>query len=69
MKIYALICTRSADYSVVTAALIKQLKEFGISVKVLANQKSIFKAYKKALLRKDNKSTLLVEYGDYYNKP
>jgi len=49
MKIYALICTRSADYSVVTAALIKQLKEFGISVKVLANQKSIFKAYKKGL--------------------
>jgi hypothetical protein len=29
----------------------------------------IFKSYKKALLRKDGLSTLLIENGDYYNKP
>jgi pyruvate/2-oxoglutarate/acetoin dehydrogenase E1 component len=28
----------------------------------------IFPAYEKALLREDGKSTLLVEYGDYYNE-
>ena len=28
----------------------------------------IFKAYKKAYLRQDGKSTILVEYGDYYNE-
>ena len=33
------------------------------------NTKRIVKAYKEAIDRKDNKSTLLVEYGDYYNKP
>jgi hypothetical protein len=27
----------------------------------------IFSSYKKALNRKDGKSTILVEYGDYYN--
>ncbi len=36
---------------------------------VLLNKKSeIFSAYKKALLRKDSRPTLLVEHGDYYNK-
>ena len=39
-----------------------------IEVIKLKNTKQIFKAYKKAIDRKDNKSTLLVEYGDYYNK-
>lgn len=28
----------------------------------------IFSSYKKALNRKDGKSTILVEYGDYYNE-
>ena len=34
----------------------------------LEEPKEIFKAYKKAYLRKDGKSTILVEYGDYYNE-
>lgn len=34
----------------------------------LEDPKEIFKAYKKAYLRKDGKSTILVEYGDYYNE-
>lgn len=28
----------------------------------------IFSSYKKALERDDGKSTLLIEYGDYYNE-
>ena len=36
---------------------------------VLLNKKNeIFPAYKKALTRKDSRSTLLIEHGDYYNK-
>ena len=50
-----------------TSALKKMLKN--VEVIKLKHTKQIFKAYKKALLRNDNKSTLLVEYGDYYNKP
>ncbi len=34
----------------------------------LEEPKDIFPAYKKALERKDGKSTILVEYGDYYNE-
>ena len=49
-----------------TIALKKMLQN--IEVIKLKNTKQIFKAYKKAINRKDNKSTLLVEYGDYYNK-
>ena len=30
--------------------------------------KDIFPAYKKALEREDGKSTIVVEYGDYYNE-
>ena len=50
-----------------TSALKKMLKN--VEVIKLKHTKQIFKAYKKALLRNDNRSTLLVEYGDYYNKP
>lgn len=39
-----------------------------LNVVLLKKTVEIFPAYKKALLRKDSKSTLLVEYGDYYNK-
>lgn len=39
-----------------------------IEVIRLEEVKDIFPAYKKALTRKDGKSTLLVEYGDYYNE-
>ncbi len=39
-----------------------------IEVLRLKEPKDIFPAYKKALLRKDGKNTILVEYGDYYNE-
>lgn len=34
----------------------------------LANPEQIFPAYEKAYLREDGKSTICVEYGDYYNE-
>ena len=34
----------------------------------LKNPKDIFPAYKKALNRKDGRSTILVEFGDFYNE-
>ena len=39
-----------------------------IDVVKLTEPKQIFSSYKKALNRKDNKSTILVEFGDYYNE-
>ena len=50
-----------------TSALKKMLKS--VEVIKLNKTEQIFKAYKKALNRKDGRSTLLVEYGGYYNKP
>ena len=38
-----------------------------INVVSLKNPKDIFKEFKFALNRKDSKSTLLIENGDYYN--
>ena len=38
-----------------------------INVVRLDNPKKIFIEYKKAIDAKNNKSTILVEYGDYYN--
>ena len=34
----------------------------------LKEAKDIFPSYKKAYIRKDNKCTILVEYGDFYNE-
>jgi pyruvate/2-oxoglutarate/acetoin dehydrogenase E1 component len=39
-----------------------------IEVIRLEEPQDIFPAYKKALERQDGKSTILVEYGDYYNE-
>lgn len=39
-----------------------------IEVIRLEEPEEVFPAYQKALLRTDGKSTLLVEYGDYYNE-
>tara|TARA_B100000787_G_scaffold85480_1_gene63034 strand:+ start:1960 stop:2496 length:537 start_codon:yes stop_codon:yes gene_type:complete len=39
-----------------------------INIVVLKKADQIFKEYKKAYDRKDNISTILVEYGDYYNE-
>ena len=38
-----------------------------INVVSLKNSKDIFNEFKLALNRKDSKSTLLIENGDYYN--
>ena len=39
-----------------------------INIVKLSNPNQIFKQYKKAFTRKDGVSTVLVEYGDYYNE-
>ena len=39
-----------------------------IEIIKLKKPENIFAAYKKALNRKDGKSTILVEYGDFYNE-
>ena len=39
-----------------------------IEVIRLEDPEEIFPAYQRALLREDGKSTLIVEYGDYYNE-
>jgi pyruvate/2-oxoglutarate/acetoin dehydrogenase E1 component len=39
-----------------------------INVVKLEDPSQIYQEYKKAYLRKDGKSTILVEYGDYYNE-
>ena len=39
-----------------------------VNVVLLENKEDIFPAYQEALLREDNKSTLIVEFGEYYNQ-
>jgi len=39
-----------------------------VDVVLLSKTNQIFKTFKNAYNRKDNKSTLIIEYGDYYNK-
>tara|TARA_A100001515_G_scaffold139778_1_gene134755 strand:+ start:237 stop:770 length:534 start_codon:yes stop_codon:yes gene_type:complete len=39
-----------------------------IDVVVLEDKKDIFPAFKKAFEREDSKSTLIIEYGEYYNQ-
>lgn len=39
-----------------------------IEILRLEKPEDIFQSYEKALTRKDGKSTILVEYGDYYNE-
>jgi len=55
-------CQHVGDFSKELQSMCKN-----ISVVRLTEASMIFKEYKKALLRKDNISTILVEYGDYYN--
>ena len=38
-----------------------------VNVVSLVNTNDIFKQFKKALERNDNRSTLLIESGDFYN--
>ena len=48
----------------------KAFKNFltDIDVVLLDKTRGIFPAFKKAYERKDSKSTLIVEWGDYYNE-
>jgi len=39
-----------------------------VNVVLLENKEDIFPAYQEALNREDNKSTLIIEYGEYYNQ-
>ena len=39
-----------------------------VDVVLLENKSEIIPAYQKALTREDGKSTLIVEYGEYYNQ-
>ncbi len=49
------------------SAPIKKMAK-NIEIVKLKDPKDIFPSYKKALTRNDNVSTILVEYGDYYNE-
>ena len=55
-------CQHVGDFSKEIKSLCKN-----INVVKLDNPKKIFNEYKKALNRKDNISTILIEYGDFYN--
>ena len=49
------------------SASIKKIAK-NIEIIKLKEPKNIFPSYKKALTRNDNVSTILVEYGDFYNE-
>ena len=49
-----------------TNSILKMCKN--IEVIKLREPDQIFPAYKKAYERKDNKSSIIIEYGDYYNE-
>jgi len=44
-----------------------KLMSINLDIIRLEEPEDIFPAYKKAIERTDNKTTILVEYGDYYN--
>jgi pyruvate/2-oxoglutarate/acetoin dehydrogenase E1 component len=54
----------SSDFT----AAFKQLLTEDVVIEDLTEPEMIYPAYKQALEREDGKSTLLVEYGDYYNE-
>ena len=47
---------------------IDELEEIEIDIITLDEPEKIFPSYEKALNREDGRSTLLVEYGDFYNE-
>lgn len=53
----------TGDYSEAFKLILKT-----VEVIVLNEPEEIFPAFQKAYLREDGRSTLLVEYGDYYNE-
>jgi GT2 family glycosyltransferase len=49
MKMFAIICTREVKLGAVTNGLVSTLSSFGVVVKVIVKQSSIFEAYKRGL--------------------
>lgn len=49
MKIFAIICTRDKNLKSITTTLVNILSSYGVDVKLLVNQSSIFSAYAKGI--------------------
>jgi len=66
MKIFAIMCTRGKDLNPITNKLIDTLSSYGVEVKVLVNQQSIFSAYKKGVesCNADNKDIIICCHDD-----
>ena len=47
---------------------LRQILHIEIEIIVLKEPEDVYISYKKAYERQDGKSTILVEYGDYYNE-
>ena len=63
MKLFAIICTRDKKtLTPVTARLIHTLSSYGVDVKILPSQKSIFEAYKKGIDSCDAQDTDIIIY-------
>lgn len=66
MKLFAVMCTRDKDFKPITTKLINTLSSYGVEVKVLVNQQSIFSAYKKGIdgCKADNKDIIICCHDD-----
>ena len=66
MKIFAIMCTRGKDLNPITNKLIDTLSSYGVEVKVLVNQQSIFSAYKKGVdsCNADSKDIIICCHDD-----
>jgi len=60
MKFFAVICTRNPKLSSQTRGLVSKLSSFGVDVKLLVNQDSIFSAYHKGLTKCEASDTDIV---------
>jgi GT2 family glycosyltransferase len=49
MKIFAVICTRDKELGTVTSELVHTLSSYGVNIKLLTAQNSIFEAYQKGV--------------------
>ena len=49
MKMFAIICTRDSKLPMITNGLVNTLSSYGVEVKLLAKQSSIFEAYERGL--------------------
>tara|TARA_R110002051_G_scaffold249846_1_gene309235 strand:+ start:16 stop:696 length:681 start_codon:yes stop_codon:yes gene_type:complete len=66
MKIFSITCTRDKNLSSVTQEMVDTLSSFGVDVKILVNQSSIFEAYKKglALCKASDKDIIILCHDD-----